>query len=89
MRRGNSIKGNEMDAKDYGKNAICGVNGESVIVSKYNIKCPCINCVGCKNMDNQSQCAWRHTLEINPCTNEDMREIMCVNCVKENQEHKR
>ncbi len=78
-----------MNASDYGKTATCGVNGADVIVSKYNAKCPCLNCVGCKNADDKTPCAWRHVLEISPCTNEDMREIMCVNCVKENQEHKR
>lgn len=73
-----------MDAKDYGKNATCGVNGDNVVISSYNYKCPCLNCVGC-NKEQLGQCAWRHTLEINPCTNEDMREIMCINCIKENQ----
>ena len=87
MQRGiKSIKGNEMDAKDYGKTAVCGVNGDSVIISSYNCKCPCLNCVGCNDTDEKAQCSWRHVLEINPCTNEDMREIMCVNCIKAEQQ---
>lgn len=71
-----------MDAKDYGKTATCGVNGADVVVSIYNAKCPCLNCVGCKDSDNKKPCAWRHVLEISPCTNEDMRATMCVNCIK-------
>ncbi len=71
-----------MNASDYGKTAICGVNGADVIVSKYNAKCPCLNCVGCKTDVQSAQCGWRHALEINPCENEDMREIMCINCIE-------
>ena len=76
-----------MDAKDYGKTAVCGVNRNSVIISSYNCKCPCLNCVGCKNTEDKAKCQWRHVLEINPCTNEDMREILCVNCIKKTQEN--
>ena len=76
-----------MEIKDFGKTAVCGVNGESIIVSKYNYKCPCLNCIGCGNDEQKSQCAWRHVLEINPCTNEDIREIMCINCIKKTQEN--
>lgn len=71
-----------MEKKDFGKSATCGVNGDSVIVSSYNCNCPCLNCVGCTGGEEKSQCEWRHVLEINPCTNEDMREILCVNCKK-------
>ena len=81
MRRGNSIKGRTMDISDYGKSAMCGVDSTEVIVSKYNAKCPCLNCLGCKNVDEKTPCAYRHVLEISPCTNEDMREILCVNCI--------
>ena len=74
-----------MEITDCGKSAKCGINGADIIVSKYNYKCPCLNCVGCGDKAEPAQCAWRHTLEINPCTNEDMREIMCINCIKEKQ----
>ena len=70
-----------MDAKDLGKSATCGVNGQQVTVSKYNINCPCLNCADCGG-DEKRPCGWRHVLEINPCTNEDMREILCVNCIE-------
>lgn len=70
-----------MELKDCGKHAICGVNNQEVVVSKYNIKCPCLNCIGCD--DNQEQkCGWRGVLEMNPCSNEEMRLVMCVNCKK-------
>ena len=76
-----------MDKHDYGKSATCGVNGQNVIVSKYNCKCPCLNCVGCnKDQESQQQCPWHHVMEADPCTNEDIREIMCVNCIKAEQQ---
>jgi len=71
-----------MDAKNFGKIATCGLNSNDVVVSSYNYKCPCLNCVGCGDKAESAQCGWRHVLEINPCTNEDMREILCVNCKK-------
>lgn len=78
--------GEKMDTKDFGKIAKCGVNGAGVIVSRYNYKCPCLNCGGCKNTP---KCQWRHVLEIDPCTNEDIRAMVCQNCIKQTQEYER
>jgi len=69
-----------MDAKDFGKIATCGLNGDGVVVSPYNYKCPCLNCVGCGDKAEPAQCGWRHVLETNPCTDEAMREMLCINC---------
>ena len=74
-----------MDKRDYGKSAICGVCGQDVIVSRYNCKCPCLNCVSCNDEKQKQQCGWRGVLEMNPCSNEEMRLIMCVNCKKAEQ----
>lgn len=73
-----------MEVKDFGKIATCGVNGDEVIVSKYNYKCPCLNCVNC--MGEQSQCMWKYVLETNPCTNDEIQAIVCQNCIKKTKE---
>lgn len=78
-----------MELKDVGKVATCGVSGSQVIVSKYNYKCPCLNCSCYNDETQQEQCQWRHVMETNPCTNEDIREMMCINCIQANQEQQR
>ena len=77
-----------MDKKDYGKIATCGVNGQQVTVSRYNFNCPCLNCVDC-NGDEKQPCGWRHTLETNPCTDEELRALICQNCIKITNENQR
>lgn len=67
-----------MTRMDFGKSATCGVNGQEVIITKYNFKCPCLNCGNCK--DQNLPCSWRYVLETNPCTNDDIREVLCANC---------
>lgn len=71
-----------MDEKNFGTFATCGVNGTEITVSSYNVMCPCLNCVGC---DKTPQCQWRHVLETNPCTNEDMRAVMCQKCMNQKE----
>ena len=70
-----------MKISDCGKYAICGVNGQEITVSRYNYKCPCLNCMDCGG--NQKQCPWRYVFETDPGTNEDMRAVVCQNCIKE------
>ena len=82
MPRENSIKGTKMDKKDYGKIATCGLTNTDVVISGYNCNCPCLNCVGCANAERPESCQWRNLREVDPCTNEDIREIMCINCKK-------
>jgi len=77
----------DMDKKDYGKTAMCGVSGQEVIVSAYNIKCPCLNCADCKN--EQQHCPWKYVLETNPCTDDDMRLLLCKNCLQRTQASQR
>lgn len=72
--RGVKKKMNENNNIQFAK---CGVSGEFVITSKYNAKCPCLNCSGC---DNQP-CGWRYVLQTDPCTNDDIREVLCANCM--------
>jgi len=68
-----------MDKRDYGKTAICGVNGDEVTVSKYNFKCPCLNCADCKN--EEAKCQWKYVLQTSPCTDDDIKNIVCKNCI--------
>lgn len=79
MRRGNCIKGRKMDAKDYGKNAICGITGYEVRVGENNCLCQCLNCDGC-NENNKLPCKWRYVLETNPYDDQDITAIMCNAC---------
>ena len=79
--------GNKMEITDCGKSATCGVNGKTVIVSKYNFKCPCLNCIDCN--DEKSQCPWKYVLQTEPRTDDDIKKIVCANCIQINQEHKR
>ena len=76
-----------METKDYGKVATCGVNGKDVIVSKYNYKCPCLNCIDCRG--DKNQCPWKYVLETNPCTDDDITAIVCQNCIKKTNENQR
>ena len=76
-----------MEVKDFGKIATCGVNGDEVIVSTYNYKCPCLNCMDCHG--EQTQCPWKYVLETNPCTDDDIQAIVCQNCIKVTKENQR
>ena len=74
-----------MNETDFGKLATCGVNGKNVIVSKYNYKCPCLNCMDCKAENNQ--CKWKYVLQTNPCTDDDIQAIVCQNCIATTRVH--
>jgi len=74
-----------MDKRDYGKTAICGVNGDEVTVSKYNFKCPCLNCADCKN--EETKCQWKYVLQTSPCTDDDIKNIVCKNCIATTRAH--
>lgn len=76
-----------MEIENCGQFATCGVNGNNVVVSKYNYKCPCLNCMDCKGF--QTQCPWKYVLETNPCTDDDMQAIVCQNCIKLTSEHQK
>lgn len=76
-----------METKDFGKIATCGVNGKNVVVSSYNYKCPCLNCIDCKI--EPTQCQWKYVLETNPCTDDDIQAIVCQNCKKLTKENQR
>ena len=71
-----------MDVKNFGTIAICGITGYEVRVGENNCLCQCLNCMGC---DKNPHCQWRHVLETNPCTNEDMRAVMCQKCLKQKE----
>ncbi len=68
-----------MEVCDFGKSAKCGINGADIIVSKYNFKCPCLNCADCKNENNK--CKWKYVLQTNPCTDDDLQAVVCQNCI--------
>ena len=76
-----------METKDFGKIATCGVKGNDVVVSAYNYKCPCLNCMDC--LGKQTQCPWKYVLETNPCTDDDMQAIICQNCIKKTNENQK
>ena len=77
----------KMDIKDFGKIATCGVNGNEVVVSAYNYKCPCLNCLDCKG--EKTRCQWKYVLETNPYTDDDIMVMVCNNCKKLTNEHLR
>ena len=68
-----------MEIKDFGKPAVCGINNKQVIVSVYNYKCTCLNCQDCAQ--ESTQCQWKYILETNPCINDDMKMLLCKNCM--------
>lgn len=76
-----------MEKKDFGKIATCGVKGNEVVVSAYNYKCPCLNCLDCKG--EKTQCQWKYVLETNPCTDDDIQAVVCQNCIKVTNEQQR
>ena len=80
MPRENSIKRHkEMDVKNFGTIAICGITGYEVRVGENNCLCQCLNCDGC-NENNKLPCKWRYVLETNPCDDQDITAIMCNAC---------
>ena len=68
------------------KTAVCGVNGNTVMITSYNSKCPCLGCSGCCDNKNLQQCPWQNVSDyINPCADADIRRIICAYCTKEKE----
>lgn len=69
--------------KDFGETATCGITNKRVIISEYNLNCPCLNCVSCKDKEDASAgCQYRYMLETKPCTDDAIYDSYCKKCIE-------
>ena len=61
----------------YGDIAYCGKSKQDVVVSSYNINCPCLNCAGC----DKQQCQFLYVLQTDPRADNELFNALCVNCI--------
>lgn len=61
--------------------AVCGLTGQDVIESRYNINCPCLNCPGCDEaIGPWRSCPEAECAEIDE--NDEPCSVKCINCMK-------